>query len=186
MPRPDAPCLPQLEDELWHEALHPHREVWRKEGGAYNIFKTLAGHPQALKRWMVFANHVLFKSSLGVRDREILILRIGWLCQAEYEFAQHVLIAKRAGITAEEIARIKQGPGAPGWAENERLLLVATGELHADACITDATWDALKAHYSEQQMVDIVMTVGNYTLVSMLLNTLGVPLDDFLAGSFAE
>ena len=78
--------------------------------------------------------------------------------------------------------RSQIGPGAPGWSEKEALLLTATGELHGDACMTDETWAGLKQHYSDQQMVDIIFTVGNYNLVSMMLNSLGVPLDDFLEG----
>jgi 4-carboxymuconolactone decarboxylase len=180
--RPEKPRLPQIEAEDWDKSLDRYRENMETDDKVYNIFKTLAGHPDGMRRWMVFANHVLFKSTLSARDREILILRIGWICQAEYEWAQHVLIAKRAGITDEEIDRIKQGPGAPGWSDKEALLLTATGELHGDACISDATWAGLKEHYSDQQMVDIIFAVGNYNLVSMMLNSLGVPLDDFLEG----
>ena len=55
-------------------------------GPAVNIFRTLAQYPKLMKRWLVFANHVLFKSSLPARDRELVILRTGWLCRAEYEW----------------------------------------------------------------------------------------------------
>ena len=59
----------------------------------------LAHHPQLVKRWTPFAGHVLAKQTLPFRDRELLILRIGWLNQAEYEFAQHELIAKKGGVS---------------------------------------------------------------------------------------
>ncbi len=68
-----------------------------------NIFGTLAHHPKLLKRWLVFGNHVLAKSTLPARDRELLILRTGWQCRASYEWGQHVIIARAAGITDEEI-----------------------------------------------------------------------------------
>lgn len=149
---------------------------------AINIFRTLVHYPKLMKRWTVFANHVLFKSSLNARDREILILRIGWLCQAEYEWGQHVVIGKKAGITDEEISRIKEGPDASGWDAFDACLLRATDELHNDSFITQATWDALSAKYSREQLMDVIFTVGNYTIVSMALNTLGVQLDDGLKG----
>ena len=149
---------------------------------ALNIFRTLANYPKLAKRWMVFANHILGKSSLPAREREIVILRIGWLCSAEYEWAQHVVIGKREGLKDDEIERIQKGADAPGWSELDRALIRATDELWNDAFVTDATWSALAKHLTEQQLIDVVFTVGNYNLVSMALNTLGVQLDPGLAG----
>jgi hypothetical protein len=84
-----------------------------------NVFGTLARHPKMLKRWLVFANHVLLKSTISGRDRELAILRTGWRCQAPYEWGQHVVIARRENITDDEIARIAEGPDAPGWSEHD-------------------------------------------------------------------
>lgn len=155
------------------------QEVLQKFGGdePLNIFKTLCNHPQLLRRWLVFANHVLGKSTLPPRERELLILRIGWLCQAGYEWGQHVLIGREAGLADEEIQRIKAGPDAEGWSQQDRLLLQAVDELHADAHISDPVWKALAASWSTQQLMDIVFTVGQYNLVSMALNSFGVQPD---------
>ena len=95
-------------------------------------------------------------STLAPRERELLILRIGWLCQAEYEWGQHVIFGKGAGLTDEEIARIKEGPDAKGWSPFDAALLRAADELHADAFISDATWAALSERYSTQQLMDVV------------------------------
>jgi alkylhydroperoxidase family enzyme len=111
-----------------------------------------------------------------------LILRIGWLNEAEYEWAQHVEIAKRGGITDAEIEQIKQGPKA-GWNAHEAALLQAADDLFNDSVVSDATWAALSKKYSTQQMMDVVFTVGQYNLVSWALNSFGVPLDDFLPGA---
>jgi alkylhydroperoxidase family enzyme len=179
-----VPRLRAIPPEEWSgeakDALAPV-----ESGGAFpalNIFRTLANYPKLAKRWMVFANHVLAKNSLPPREREILILRIGWLCSAEYEWAQHVLIGKREGLSDDEIRRIGLGPDAPGWSELDGALLRATDELHNDAFIADPTWRTLAKHLSEQQLMDVVFTVGNYNLVSMALNTLGVQLDPGLKG----
>ncbi len=147
------------------------------DGPILNIFRTLANHPKLMKRWLVFGNHVLAKSTLGAREREIVILRIGWLCRAEYEWAQHVVIGRASGITDEEIERIADGPDASGWSERDRLLLRAADELHADQFVSDATWSGLSQHYETQPLMDLVFTIGQYTLVSMALNTLGVQLE---------
>ncbi len=75
-----------------------------------------------------------------------------------------------------------RGADAPGWSELDRALLRATDELHRDAFISDTTWQALSAHLDTQQLMDLVFTVGQYNLVSMALNTLGVQLDDGVPG----
>ena len=154
-------------------------------GHTLHIFATLARHPKLLKRWLVFGNHVLAKNTLSPREREMLILRTGWLCRAEYEWGQHVLIARGSGLSDEEIARIAQGPNAPGWTPREAALLRAADELHADSVIGDATWGELRRELSEEQLLDVVFTVGQYTLVSMALNSLGVQRDPGVPG-FAE
>lgn len=180
--RLDEPRVAPLPESEWAEQARTTIEPTRAMAGGkvFNIFSTLAQHPDLLKRWMVFANHVLVKSTLPPREREILILRIGWLCRAEYEWSQHVLIGKAVGLTDAEIDRIAAGPDAAGWSSDDAALLRATDELHGDAFISDATWAVLIKKWSVQQLMDVVFTVGQYNLVSMALNTLGVQLDEGL------
>jgi 4-carboxymuconolactone decarboxylase len=149
--------------------------------GMLNIFRTLANHPGLMKRWLVFGNHVLGKSTLPAREREIAILRIGWLCRSAYEWGQHVAIGKAAGLSDDEIARITKGADAIGWSAAERALLRATDELHEVAFISDATWSELSGSWNTQQLMDLVFTVGQYNLVSMALNSFGVQPEPGLA-----
>jgi alkylhydroperoxidase family enzyme len=142
-----------------------------------NIYATVARHPKLAKRWLVFGSHVLGKSTLSARERELVILRTGHLCRSAYEWGQHVRIGKAAGITDAEIEQIKVGPDAPGWAPFDATLMRASDELHADSCISDATWQALSARYSEQQLLDLIFAIGQYTMVCMALNSLGVQLE---------
>jgi alkylhydroperoxidase family enzyme len=144
------------------------------DGPILNIFRTLANHPKLAKRWLVFGNHVLGHNALAPRERELVILRIGWLCRSGYEWGQHVRIAQGSGLRDDEIARVAAGPDAPGWGELDRALLRAVDELHADAFVSDATWQALAAHLDLKQLMDLVFTVGQYNLVSMALNSFGV------------
>lgn len=178
----DAPRLKPIPQADWSDEVQKILRPNVEQGSVFNIFKTLAHHPDLLRRWLVFGNHVLFKSTLPPRERELVILRIGWLCEAEYEWAQHVKIGKDAGLTNVEIERIKAGPNARGWNEPDTLLLRATDELRRDAFISDATWKGLIAHFDTKQLMDVVFAVGQYNLVSMALNTLGVQLDDGLDG----
>ena len=119
--------LPLPESE-WNETVkNTLRDVKVGQGAVPNIFRTLAHHPDLMRRWLVFGNHVLFKSTVPARERELVILRIGWLCEAEYEWAQHVRIGKEAGLNDEEIHRIKIGHSAKGWSPRDVLLLVVRG-----------------------------------------------------------
>ena len=176
--RPTRPRLPPLDDA----ALDAEIRAAFGPGPVLNIFRTLAHHPKLLKRWLVFGNHVLAKSTLPPRDRELLILRSGWRCRAPYEWAQHIVIARTSGISDEEIVRVAEGPDASGWDPFDALLLRAADELHTDQELSDETWTALAGRYDEQQLLDLVFTVGQYHLVSMALNTFRVERDDGVTG----
>jgi 4-carboxymuconolactone decarboxylase len=168
---PRLPPIPRTEWDEETRALLGDRDT-------INIFGTLAHHPKLMKRWLVFGNHVLAKSTLPARDRELLILRTGWNCRAPYEWGQHVAIGRVIGITDDDIQRLTEGPDAPGWTEFEATLLRAADELHADQCLSDATYAALAREYNDQQLLDMVFTVGQYHLVSSVLNTFRVERDD--------
>jgi 4-carboxymuconolactone decarboxylase len=164
------------------------RDQWDDEtkallgDSALNIFATFAHHPKLMKRWLVFGNHVLAKSTLPARDRELIVLRTGWNCRAPYEWGQHVVIARSIGITDEEITRISVGPDADGWPEADAVLLRAADELHDEQTLTDATYNALAQRYDVQQQLDLVFTVGQYHLVSMALNAFRVDREDDVTG----
>jgi 4-carboxymuconolactone decarboxylase len=175
------PRIPALHEDQWDAEQAEILSGQTMRGSVQNIFRTMANHAKLAKRWLVFGNHILSKSTLPARDREILILRIGWLCRAGYEWGQHVLIGKRAGISEQEIEMIKIGADA-GWSHHDALLLRAADELHHDAFISDSTWQGLKATFTDQQMMDLVFTCGQYTMVSMALNSFGVQLDPDLKG----
>jgi 4-carboxymuconolactone decarboxylase len=147
-----------------------------------NIFTVLAHHPDLLKRWLVFGNHILAGSTLPARERELVILRTGWLCRSDYEFGQHRVLGTRAGLTDDEIVRVTEADIGEGWPKRERTLLLVTDQLVAEHRLGDALWTALSADWSLQQTMDIVFTVGQYVLVSTALNTFQVPLDEGLEG----
>jgi len=179
--RLDEPRIAPLPDEQIDPEVLGRIRQGPTGGTVLNIFRTLANHPGLMKRWLVFGNHVLGKSTLPAREREIAILRIGFLCRSGYEWGQHVAIGKAVGLSDEEIARIAEGAEAPGWSASDRALLRATDELHADAFISDATWAELASSLSTQQLMDLVFTVGQYNLVSMALNSFGVQPEPGLA-----
>jgi 4-carboxymuconolactone decarboxylase len=144
-----------------------------------NIFRTLAHSPEALNAFMAWAGYVLSSANdLPAREREIVILRVGFRCRSGYEFAQHTRVGMRCGVTEEEIEAIKGDPTDLRWTPPERALLLATDELHDNHFVSDQTWAEMGNHFTDKQRMDLVFTVGQYTQVSMILNTFGVQLDE--------
>jgi len=177
-----TPRIDPLPDSEWDDETRDTLETLRRDGQVYNIFRTLARHPKLLKKWLVFGGHILGRSTLPPREREMAILRMGWLCRAEYEWGHHVAIGTDAGLSAGDIERIAEGPNALGMDPFESVLLRAVDELHAQSFITDGTWRALADRYSTQQMMDLLFTAGQYKMVSMVLNSLGVQLEEGFEG----
>ena len=153
------------------------RDVTKSEGTVLNIFRTLVHAPKALTAFLAWGGYILSRrNSLSERDRELVILRTGFNCGSGYEFTQHTRIGLDAGLTEAEIEAIKAGPADPSWSDTDRAMLQATDDLTRDFHVTDTSWAAL-SFLTDQQKMDLVMTISQYTQVSMLLNSFGVQLD---------
>ena len=142
-----------------------------------NILGTIAHHPTLLEPFLGFAATLAARGSLPRRDSELLALRAAWNCQSAFEWGHHVVYARAAGIADDEIRRVAVGPEAPEWSEDDRVLLRAADELARDQNLTDATWSALRRRWDEAQLVEIPFVVGLYTMLSMVANGTGVPLE---------
>jgi 4-carboxymuconolactone decarboxylase len=172
--RPTEPRIaPLAADELDDQARELLAGLQIGDAPASNIFATLVRHPGLFRHWLPFGGKLL-GGRLPPRDREILVLRTGWRCRSEYEWGQHVLIGRAAGLGDDDLDRIRQGPDAAGWDPFESALVRAVDELHDDACVSDATWAVLAERYDERQLIEVPMLVGHYHLVSYTLNSLGV------------
>lgn len=166
-----ARILPLPEAE-WTEEV---RELLPKGRKPLNIFTTLVRHPGLFKRWSMFGGHILSKSTLSPRDRELLILRTGYRCNSPYEFHQHTRIGLDCGVTLEEIKQLQQP--ISGWSAHDTLLLKAADELHDDFMLSEETWQKLRGTFDDKQIFDLIFSVGQYTLVSMFLNSIGVQIE---------
>jgi alkylhydroperoxidase family enzyme len=144
-----------------------------------HILTVMAHHPTFLGPFLEWATAVAQRGVLSRREQELLALRVAYDCRSEFEWGHHVVYARAAGVTDDEIARVVAGPDAPGWSEQERALVSAASELRSPACdITDGTWAVLRAHYDDAQLAEIPFVVGQYTMLSMFANGLGVALED--------
>ena len=189
----DQPRVPPLAPRDWPPAMrdalaalrpdeprHPFPERGGDRPKGLNVLGTLAHHPTLTRAYHTFNGHILFGTTLSERQRELLVLRVAAVRQCAYEWAQHVVLAGDAGLDRDEIARISEGPEAPGWSPLEGAMVAAVDELLGEARIADATWAVLAAGLDDQQLLDLVFTVGAYDVLAMALLSFGVVLDDDL------
>ena len=142
-----------------------------------NILLTLAHNDQLIGPFLQWAGALAVTGALDRRDAELLALRASWNCRSDFEWGHHVEYALHAGLSRGEIDRIPLGPAAPGWTGNQQILLQAADELHRAQCIADDTWVQLSAAFEPAQLVELVMTVGQYTMLSMVANSFAVEVE---------
>lgn len=146
-----------------------------------NIFRTTARNPRLHRGFLALGSHLLGRKTLPPREREIVILRVGWRAQSEYEFAQHTAIGRSAGLDDTEIGWLAD-VGTPAWGDGDAALVRLADELCSADLVTDETWAALAARWTEEQLLDLLALAGYYRLVSGLLNSAGVPLEPDAGG----
>ena len=152
-----------------------------KERPASHIMGIFAWHPDLASAFYTFNNHV-FHGTLTERDRELATIRITWLRRAEYEWVQHVRMARRIGLPEEEIDAIMAGPDSPVWGPRDAALLRTVDEIAADRYVSDETWKQLSEHLDRKQLMDLVFTAGCYDLLAMAFKTFGLELDPGMTG----
>lgn len=183
--QPDDWTTDRLPQDVPYRVAVPEREaplsnprIAPLEGRGIRVTRTFGRHPRLAGIQGATYSFVLGPSPLTDHDRELLILRIGWNCQAEYEWAKHVGSVGRARDHGLEPLRIAEGPGADGWSPFSAMLLSTADELYRDATVSDATWAALTSEFDTRATISALMTVGTYRLVSMTLNAFGVQILD--------
>jgi 4-carboxymuconolactone decarboxylase len=179
-PMPEADWSPEVREML----QGTQDRVASLEGSGHreptqvlNILRTLAYHPRLMKPFLGFATAIAQQGVLSRRESELLALRASWNCQSDFEWGHHVKYAQVAGLSDAEIARIAEGPEAPGWSEADRDLLLAADQLHVRQQIDDAVWQRLARRYEPAQLVELPFVVGQYTMLSMVANSTGVALE---------
>lgn len=146
------------------------------------VFRTMARHPRMMKRFNVLGGFFLTRGDLPARERELCILRTAWRSDCEYEWAQHVLIGRDAGLTDAEIDQVVRPIGAAAWSARDAVLLRATDEVMDHVDVSDEMWAALADHFDEVQLVELVTLVGFYRMTAGFLNAAGVQKDAKLPG----
>lgn len=170
-----TPKLPPLPPADWPPELD---EVKADLANPLNVHNMMAHHPELSLAWLNFRNHIVRHSTLTARQRELVILRTAANCRADYEWQHHVIRGQQAGLTTAEIEAVKEGPTAAGWSELERLLLQAADECRHTFSLSEATYTALGDHFSSQQLLDLLATIGMYMTLALILKSFAVPMED--------
>ncbi len=179
--RPSEPRLEPVE-QIDGELAEILANALTHDGRPLNIFGVLGCHPKLLKRFNLMGGFLLNKGVLPAREREIVILRVGWNARAEYEFGQHTLIGRECGLTDDEITALTSEPDAHDWSADDRALIALADDLASDDCVADETWSALAARWPDDALVELLVLAGFYRLVSGFLNSAGVQLDPGVPG----
>ena len=176
--RPAAPRLEPIE-----KVAVKAREAMKSQPiNAVNVTATMA-HNRTMSRAIgSFAQTVLFGGELPRRQVEIAVLRMGWNCQAIYEFGQHTLFGRDAGLTDAEIYFTTRPVAEGGWSDADATILHLVDDLYTDDCVTDATWAEATEHFSVPDIIHVIAAAGCYRVVSGFLNSAGVQLDDGVPG----
>ena len=154
--------------------------------GPSNVLGLLANHPALAKAFLGYNAYLLGRdSTIPPHTRELVILRVAWRRRCRYEWAQHVRIARRAGVTDAEIAMVRAGADARAGAgdgdapghEITALIIAAVDELDANSGLSDGIYQALADKFDDRQLMDLVFTIGTYGLLAMAFNAFGLDLD---------
>ncbi len=176
-----APVQPPYTDDLQKSF-----DVVMPEGvPPLNIFRTVGRNPRVLSRMV--RGGLLDRGSITISDRELVILRACAACNAEYEWGVHAAIyGKKTGFSEQQIAATWSNAVEPDlWSEAQQVLLAMVDALHSDACLPDALWTELTAHYDEEQLVELVMLAGLYHAVSFVVNAFRVENETFALSALA-
>ena len=182
-----VPVLPGDWDETTHQALGAFPQARdfvfsRWQAGTVGVrgmhgLGMLVHNPALAKAFLTFNAHVARTPSLSARVRELVILRISWLRRSEYEFIQHVVIARSVGLTDADIDRIELGPDALGWEPEDADIVRAVDELHGQARIGDETFARLSKRFDTAELIDLVFAIGCYEIMAMAFNTFDIQLE---------
>ena len=177
--RLSSPRLAPLAEAQWTGV---HKGIVAKyvaDGRPGNALRTLLNIPELSDNLMTFQVYLIKDSTLSPRHREILILRTGWLLNNDYLWSEHVPVARQAGLTADEVRRVAEGPDARGWPPFEATLLRLADQLFRNSFVNDAVYKALIAEYDLHHTMDAIMTVNNFTTLGLMYNALGIQPDSW-------
>ena len=148
-------------------------ELWGKPP---NLYRALGNHPALAAAWTEFARGIRYDSRTPRELRELMILRGAQLMRSEYEWAQHLKMARKCGVTEAQIAALA------GWRESKEFnarekaaLLLA--EAVTSANVTDEVYAAVSKHFDHATFIELAMVAAFYAMVARMLDAMRVQLE---------
>jgi 4-carboxymuconolactone decarboxylase len=182
-PTVSSPRIPPLDQTFWTGELRALLDPDATGRPIAAVYRTFAQHPALYRPRQDLSEYIRAKATLPPRVRELAILRIGALCGSDYEWGAHAPAGRAAGLTADEIRRIATTPVGTGvvppagWSGADAVVVRAADELFSTDTVSQGTWTAVSGAFDRRQQIDLLITIGGYRMVSMALNTFGVPLE---------
>lgn len=176
--------IPRLPREEYTEESQDVQAFWgepdaRENGSATNIIQVMANHPQLGKASNAWGWHILITNNLEPRERELIVLRVGWLTKSEYEWHNHVGYALNLGMSLEEIAAVKDGAdSAWPFSDQDRAVLRGVDELMTTHDLSDESWADLAQYFNRRQLMDYLYTIGHYVMTAWATSAMRMPLED--------
>ena len=159
------------------QAAALERTVPGADGSPLNVFATLAHRPRLLRHLSRLGGYFPLHSSLATRERELVTLRVAGHHGGAYVEAHHRVVAEEAGVSLADADAAVDRTLTHAWGERDAALLRFTDELLDEHVVSDATWDALGRHFSDDQRLDLLALVGFYSLFAGLTSTLRIEHD---------
>lgn len=171
-----APMMPPA------NSIYAERRTQRGGAGGNKALALLVRNPRLAEAFLTFNRYLLYESSLDERTKELVVLRTSLLLNSEYEWSQHVLLARQCGISDNEIDALMEGPDHDSWSADDRDLLRCVDDLVGTGHIDDATFEALRSRFDEEAILELVFTIGGYATMALAFNVARLPLDDGMEG----
>lgn len=173
----ESSCLP-IADAEWPVEI---AEMKAGFAGSLNVYRTMAHHPALLKAWAPLRQHIVKASALGPVRSELVILRAAHRMGSAYEWAHHVIRARALGISDARIREMGRTPvGEDG------LIARAVDALFDNARLSTEIEQALSSSLGTQAVLDLIATVGFYSVLGYILITFDTPIDDHVANEMAK
>ncbi len=174
----DSSNVQPLAVSEWDARLAPI--VAELRGRPLNVHKLMANNPELLLAWWNFRKHVVSGGKLRQRHRELIILRVAVHMKSWYEWASHVERGLKAGLSLDEVERVRLGRIATGWDLGDELILRATDECFDKQKITTEMRIAMRAQFTPAELMDLIAIYGAYVILGAMINTWGLELDEFI------
>jgi len=177
--RTKTPRLPGLTDDQLDAEQEAYFAPLRDRGIDTHVLRSLLRHLRASQAFRVWSGYTMGgQNKLKDREREVVALRTAWLIKSGYVWSRHIPYGTTAGLTAEEMEALKKPISAHPWSAADIALIHATEALVSDFFIPDDVWAELRAHFDEEQCIDVIFVCGHFCMLGMFLNSSGVPIDN--------